>query len=153
MAKYVFSNTARYLGRFGFVKPGDVLDLTEQEAASVANSAVIGKVPDANELNIARTAKRLTASGTLSSSDDDALIDIVKGAGAITVSLPLSTGMRAGWNVTLRNSIESTDANAIVIDTTGSELIDGAGSINLERDAARYVYWDGAQFRSRAFSN
>jgi hypothetical protein len=153
MAKYVFSDTARYLGRFGFVKPGDVLDLTEQEAASIANSTVIGKVPDANELNIARTAKRITASAALSTSDDGALIDIVKGAGAITVSLPLATGMRAGWNVTLRNSIESTDANFIIIDTVGSELIDGAASIGLELNAARYIYWDGAQFRSRTFSN
>jgi hypothetical protein len=114
---------------------------------------VIGKVPDANELNIARTAKRITASAALSTSDDGALIDIVKGAGAITVSLPLATGMRAGWNVTLRNSIESTDANFIIIDTVGSELIDGAASIGVELNAARYIYWDGAQFRSRTFSN
>lgn len=150
--KYVFGGTARYVGRFGFLKPGDIIDLTPEEADAVATNLQFGKVPQPSEVEEVRTAKRLTVSSVLSSSDDRNIFDVVKGAPAITISLPTAPIARAGWNVVIRHSIESTDINPITIDTVGAETIDGANFLNLEQFSARYFYYDGANFKTVAYS-
>lgn len=67
MSFFTFTGTSRVIGRFGTVANGDVLDLTEQEAASVAGN------PDFTARGEEELVKTVASAGTPEKISDTAI--------------------------------------------------------------------------------
>lgn len=133
MARYVWSGSSRNVGRFGTLATGDVVELTEAEAAYVDNDSgnLFFPEPVAARLDIPKS----TAYTVLAADDGKTVVSTH--SEAVTYTLPAAPS--AGFQVEFVHS----GTGDVTIDRNG-KTIDGVAS-NLTLTAGRVgVYYNGA---------
>lgn len=148
MSRYYFAGTDRYLGRFGWVKQGDTIDLTDEEAAKVQGNILFARVPTASAgLEAIRREFGVSASYSIQPSQRDTTFIVEKpDANPLVITLPVTTGLECGWRVQVKFSPYSANTSAIDIDTAGTELINGGASYQLLSFLTVMVIWNGKSF-------
>jgi len=91
MSQYIYGGPARYVGRFGPITTGTILDLTDEEAASVASNTWWAPLPERPITNLPKSTAY-----TLGSTDAGKLLTSLHSS-AVVHTLPASPAV--GYNV------------------------------------------------------
>ena len=118
MASYLYGGTSRYLGRFGLIQQGDVIELTAAEIASIGSDALFAAIP-------AAATRRRVVTTNYQAVATDRIVDCNHSA-AMTVTLPAAPPFGTTLEI-FDVSSAGASVNAITIDSA-AELIFGEGS-------------------------
>lgn len=126
----------------------DVLVLTLRDfAAPISEADVDAKISDAiSASSLGYGAQTIATSSTLSITAAAKLIKVDASSGNVTVTLPSAATMLGRAPVAFRR-IDAT-GNRVIIDPNGSELINGASTIDVMPGAGVLIYTDGAGWLS-----
>lgn len=152
LTKYIYGGPTGPVGRFGILKKGDVVELTEDEAAKIPQDGTMqwGKYP-VNE-TIPRRIRRASSSPYLvgPSNNGDA-IKVLQNAPGFRVDLPSIVGLAIGYQISVQLDEDSTNNSGFQVFPNGSEKINEQASLTVVDSASYLIFNDGAEWKSRIF--
>lgn len=121
MASYLFGGSARYLGRFGLIQQGDIIDLTAAEIASIGSDANFAPIP-------AASLRRITVTTDYQAVAADRIIQVNHTAAAV-ITLPASPPFGTAIEI-FDVSAAGASVNNISIDPGAETLLSSGKAID-----------------------
>jgi hypothetical protein len=152
LIRFLFKGTARNVGRFGPLNPGDVISLTEAEADVLTGNASFERLPD-NAITGVQVAK--TGNYTVVSPGDSGKTFLMnQTAGAATLTLPASPAAGFRFEAIIgtaatQNTIVAPGATYPIVDAATTSKV---GSVVVENGGSGYTSKPTVGFSSGAAS-